>query len=175
MPLPPETSNGPGSPGFVAAALHLSAPMQGITHLGRGNFFHANNTQLHAIAVIAARVLLGLAFLVFGLNGFLHFIPMPPMTGAPAAFMHALMATGYLFTLVKCTEIVSGALLLAGRFVPLALALLAPVLVNIVAFHAFLEPAGLAIPLVLLALEVFLAFAYRNAYAPMLGANVRPF
>jgi len=162
-------------PRVLAAALQLSMPMQGITHLGRGNYFHANRMQLHAIGVIVARILLGLAFLVFGLNGFLRFIPMPPMTGAPAAFMRAMMATGYLFTLLKCTEIVAGALLLAGRFVPLALALLAPVVVNIVAFHAFLAPAGLALPLLLLVLEVYLAFEYRNAYRPMLQANVRPF
>jgi uncharacterized membrane protein YphA (DoxX/SURF4 family) len=143
--------------------------------MGRGIHLRGSRTQLRAITVIVARVLLGLAFFVFGLNGFLHFIPMPPKTGAPAAFMHALMATGYLFTLVKCTEVVSGALLLAGRFVPLALALLAPVLVNIVAFHLFLDSAGLAIPLVLLALELYLAFAYWNAYRPMLHANARAF
>jgi uncharacterized membrane protein YphA (DoxX/SURF4 family) len=124
--------------------------------------------------VLGARILLGLVFFVFGLNFFLHFIPQPPMSGPPADFAGAMMATGYLFVLVKVTEVASGALLLAGRFVPLALALLAPVVVNIVAFHAFLAPSGIAVPLVVLALEVFLAWSYRGAYAPMLGAKVQP-
>ena len=123
--------------------------------------------------VVAARVLLGLAFFVFGLNGFLHFIPQPPMSGPPAEFLGAMIATGYLFALVKATEVVCGALLLSGRFVPLALAMLAPVLVNIVLFHAFLEPAAIAVPLVLLALEIFLAWSYRAAFRPMLRARVK--
>jgi uncharacterized membrane protein YphA (DoxX/SURF4 family) len=122
--------------------------------------------------VIGARSLLGLIFFVFGLNFFLHFIPTPPMSGPPADFAAAMAATGYLFILVKVTEVVGGALLLAGRYVPLALALLAPVVVNIFFFHVFLAPSGLALPVVVLALEVFLAWAYRSAYRPMLQAKV---
>ncbi len=124
--------------------------------------------------VLAARILLGLVFFVFGLNFFLHFIPQPPMSGPPADFAAAMAATGYLFVLVKVTEVVGGALLLGNRYVPLALALLAPVVVNIVAFHAFLAPAGLGVPVVVLLLEVFLAYSYRSAYAPMLRAKVDP-
>jgi uncharacterized membrane protein YphA (DoxX/SURF4 family) len=124
--------------------------------------------------VIAARVLLGLVFFVFGLNFFLHFIPTPPMSGPPGNFAAAMIATGYLFVLVKVTEVACGVLLLVGRYVPLALALLAPVVVNIIAFHAFLAPAGLVLPLVVLVLEVFLAWSYRRAYAPMLQAKVDP-
>ena len=119
-----------------------------------------------------ARLFLGLAFFVFGLNGFLQFLPMPPATGAAGAFLGALAATGYMFPLIKATEVVAGLLLLSNRFVPLALALLAPVLVNIVAYHALLVRGGLALPLLLLALEVFLAYAYRGAFAPMLAARV---
>ena len=119
----------------------------------------------------AARVVLGLAFFVFGLNGFLHFLPQPPMSGPAANFAGALFATGYMFPLIKGTEVAASLLLLSNRFVPLALALLAPVLVNIVAFHAFLAPAGLALPIVLLALELFLARSYRDAFAPMLQAR----
>jgi uncharacterized membrane protein YphA (DoxX/SURF4 family) len=122
--------------------------------------------------VIGARSLLGLIFFVFGLNFFLHFIPTPPMSGPPADFAGAMAATGYLFVLVKVTEVVGGALLLAGRYVPLALALLAPVVVNIFFFHAFLAPSGLAVPIVVLALEIFLAWAYRSVYRPMLQAKV---
>jgi uncharacterized membrane protein YphA (DoxX/SURF4 family) len=124
----------------------------------------------------AARYLLGLIFFVFGLNFFLHFIPMPTNTPAPAAaFGGAMAATGYLFILLKVTEVTSGILLLANRFVTLALALLAPIIVNIVFFHAFLEgPATLALPLVILALEIYLAYSYRAAYLPMLQAKVSP-
>ena len=121
--------------------------------------------------VLGARILLGLIFFVFGLNFFFHFIPMPPMSGPPADFAKAMAATGYLYILVKITEVTSGALLLAGRFVPLALALLAPVVVNIVAFHAFLAPAGIGLPVVILLLEIFLAWSYRAAYRPMLQAK----
>jgi len=122
-----------------------------------------------------ARYLLGLVFTVFGLNFFLHFIPTPPPTDpAAGAFLGALFASGYVLTIVKLVEIGAGLLLLANRFVPLALALLAPIVVNIVAFHAVLAPAGVALPLVVLALELYLAWAYRAAFAPMLRARVSP-
>lgn len=121
-----------------------------------------------------ARVILGLSFFVFGLNGFLHFLPQPPMSGPPAAFAGALFATGYMFPLIKGTEVAASVLLLSNRYVPLALAVLAPLLVNIVAFHAFLAPAGLALPIVLTALELYLARSYRAAFAPMLRARTEP-
>ena len=91
-----------------------------------------------------ARVLMGVPFLVFGLNGFLHFLPTPPMPAAAGAFVGALAASGYLFPVLKTVEVAAALLLLSGRFVPLALTLLAPVLVNIVAFHAALAPTALA-------------------------------
>jgi len=121
-----------------------------------------------------ARIALGFAFFVFGLNGFLHFLPQPPMSGPPANFAGALFATGYMFPLIKGTEVAASLLLLSNRYVPLALALLAPVLVNIIAFHAFLAPAGLALPLVLLGLELYLARSYKRAFAPMLQARTDP-
>ena len=98
-----------------------------------------------------ARVLLGLIFFVFGLNGFLNFIPQPPKESMPAglvAFSEAMMKTGYLFQLIKGTEVLVGALLLLNRFVPLALTILAPVIVNIVAIHAFLAPSGVGMAVV---------------------------
>jgi len=115
-------------------------------------------------------------FLVFGLNGFLNFIPQPkdPIPEGALAFAGAIMKTGYLFQFVKGAEVLAAVLLLANRFVPLALTLLAPVLVNIVAFHLFLAPATLAPALVILALELYLAWAYRSAFRPMLAARVRP-
>ena len=124
--------------------------------------------------IVAARILLGLIFVVFGLNGFLHFLPQPPMSGPPADFAGAMIATGYLFPLVKGTEVVGGALLLSGRLVPLSLTLLAPVIVNIVAFHLFLAPSGLPLPFVIVALEIFLARSYRSAFAPLLQVNAEP-
>src|SRR5882724_7249128 len=100
----------------------------------------------------ATRILLGLIFFVFGLNGFLQFIPNPPMPDKAGAFMGALAATGYMFPLIKGIEVIAGALLLSNRFVPLALAILAPNVVNIVVFHAVLAPGGLGIALFVLAL-----------------------
>lgn len=122
-------------------------------------------------SVTVARFALGLVFFVFGLNGFLHFLPQPPMSGVPAQLLGAFIASGYLFALIKGTEVVGGALLLSGRYVPLALTLLAPVVVNIVAFHAFLAPSGLPLALVVLALEIGLAWAYRASYRGVLEAH----
>ncbi len=123
----------------------------------------------------AARGALGLIFTVTGLNGFLNFLPAPAsMPEGAMAFAGALMKTGYLFPLLMGTQIVAGVLLLSNRFVPLALALLAPIVVNIVAFHVFLSAPGLALALVVLALELYLAWAYRDAYQPMLAMRAAP-
>jgi len=115
---------------------------------------------------IVARVLLGAVFLVFGLNGFLHFLPQPPAPQPAMAFAGALAASGYLFPLLKATEVVAGALLLLG-FVPIALTLLAPIVVNIVAFHVFLAPGNYAVVGLVLAAEIYLAIVHRAAFAPL--------
>lgn len=120
-----------------------------------------------------ARVVFGLIWLVFGLNGFLHFLPQPAMPERAGAFAGALLATGYMFPLIKGVEVVAGALLLTNRFVPVALAIVAPNVVNIFLFHAFLEPAGIVLALVVLVLEVYLAWTYRETYRPMLAARAR--
>src|SRR3954468_8569309 len=124
----------------------------------------------------AGRILLGLAFFVFGLNGFFNFIPRPatPPPDGAMAFIGALLQTGYMFPLLKGTEVIAGALLLANRYVALALALLAPIVVNILAFHLVLEPAGAAVAIVVLFLELYLAWSYRDVYRPMLAARVAP-
>lgn len=119
----------------------------------------------------AARILAGLIFTVFGLNGFLHFLPQPAPPPAAGAFLGALFHGGYLFPLLKGTEVAMGLLLLSGRFVPLALTVLAPIVVNIVAFHAFFDPHGLPVGLVLVAAELYLAWVNRAAFAPMLRAR----
>lgn len=121
-----------------------------------------------------ARILLGAIFFVFGLNGFLQFMPQPPLPAPAGAFMGALAATGYMFPLIKGTEVVAGLLLLGGRFVPLALVLLAPIIVNIALFHLVLAPVNMIMAVVLLALEGYLAWAYRDAFSGVLRANTRP-
>jgi uncharacterized membrane protein YphA (DoxX/SURF4 family) len=129
------------------------------------------------ILVAAGRIGLGLVFFVFGLNGFLNFIPPPAPETMPQgalALGGALVNSGYLLQLIKGTEVLAGALLLSNRFVPLALAVLAPVVLNIVAFHAFLAPSGTGLAVVILLVEIGLAWAYRAAFRPMLAARVAP-
>ena len=121
-----------------------------------------------------ARYLLGLVFFVFGLNFFFNFIKQPVMAGDAAAFIGALHGSGYVMTMVKVIEVGAGVMLLANRFVPLALGLLAPIVVNIVAFHARFAHEGLPPALVFLALELFLAWCYRRNFALMLVANAKP-
>ena len=110
---------------------------------------------------IIVRSLLGLIFVVFGLNAFLHFIPLPPPQGLAGDFMKALFVSHY-FYVVAILQIAGGALCLLGRFVPLGLTLLGPVSVNILLFHIFLEPSGLPLAVVVSVLALFLLWAYRQ-------------
>ncbi len=119
------------------------------------------------------RTLLGLAFVVFGLNYFLGFIPQPTPPAEIIAFMVPFIGAKYM-GLIKAIEIVAGLLLIGNRFVPLALTLLAPILVGITVFHISLAPAGLPLPLALVGLELVTAWFYRDAFAPMLRAKVAP-
>jgi len=125
-------------------------------------------------APVVARVLLGLPLVVFGLNGFLQFLPMPAMEGDAATFMGGLAAVGYFFPLLKSTEILAGLALLSGRFVPLALTVLAPIVLNIVAFHALAVGGGVGLPLVMLALGLYLAWAYRDSFRDVLEPKAQP-
>lgn len=120
---------------------------------------------------IGARLLLGLIYFVFGLNFFLKFIPLPPQPEAAGALLGAFFASGYMFPLIKITEIVGGLALLTGLFVPLALVVLAPVTLNILFLHLFLAPAGLPITLVIVALHLLLGFANLDKFKPMLKAK----
>jgi hypothetical protein len=115
---------------------------------------------------------MGALFLLSGVFGLV--MSPPPTPGLPAgaiAFAAALTKSGYMMPLVSGTEAVVGLLLLANRFVPLALALLAPVVVNIFLFHLFLEPSGIPVAVVVGALELYLAWTYRAAYQTMLVAR----
>jgi putative oxidoreductase len=115
------------------------------------------------ITALIARCLLGFVFLVFGLNGFLHFIPQPPMTGLALQFVMAL-ALSHFMAVVFLLQIIPAILLLINRYVPLALVLLGPVLANIVLFHAFMAPAGLPLPIILSVLWLLVAYYHRAAF-----------
>lgn len=130
--------------------------------------------KLVGLVPIGTRVLLGLLFFVSGLNGFLNFLPQPsaPLPAGATAFAGALLNTGYMFPLIMGTQLLVGALLLVNRFVPLALALLAPFIVNSIAFHVFLEPSGRPMAFIVLAFELYLAWTYRAAFRPMLAARM---
>jgi uncharacterized membrane protein YphA (DoxX/SURF4 family) len=125
-------------------------------------------------AIIGARVILGLVFVVFGLNGFFHFIPNPEMNEPITAFMMALGGTGYFMIVVKLVEVTSGLMILTGRFLPLGLILLAPVSVNIFCAHLFLDQAGLPMAIVIILLQLLLAWTYRDSYSGILQANAKP-
>jgi uncharacterized membrane protein YphA (DoxX/SURF4 family) len=126
------------------------------------------------IAPIALRVVLGLVFTASGATGLLQLASPPPLSGAAAQFMGGLAATGYFFPLLKTVELAAGLLLLSGRFVPLALTLLAPVVVNIAAFHFLLAPPGAPMAAFLVLAEIGLAWLYRDAFAPLLRPAARP-
>ena len=123
-----------------------------------------------------ARILLGFPLVVFGLNAFFNFIPQPttPLPEGAAAFAGALMNSGYMMQLIGLTQLIVGLFLVSNRFVPLALALFAPFMVNSLAFHLFLERTGLIMAIIFFALELYLAWSYRAAYRSMLAARVQP-
>ena len=124
-------------------------------------------------AVTVVRVLLGLMLFVFGLNGFLGFIPQPPPPSAGGEFLGAL-ASGGVLPVVKVFEVIIGALLLAGRFVPLALVMLVPIAVGIVLYHVRFDIPGGAGAYVVAALLAFLLWAYRGALLPLLVPRAEP-
>jgi putative oxidoreductase len=115
------------------------------------------------IAVLIARILLGLMFLVFGLNIYFQFIPMQMPTGDVGTLMGLMFKHGW-FTFYGLFYVVGGLLLLIGRFVPIGLVLLGPIMVNILLFHATFDPAGIGPGLVVTALEIFLIYAYREHF-----------
>jgi putative oxidoreductase len=116
------------------------------------------------ITNVIARFLLGLIFLVFGLNGFLHFIQMPPPSGIAAQFLGALFVSHYLVP-IFLLQIISAVLLLINRYVPLALTLVAPIIVNILLIHALMLPSGLPLALVVTVLWIVVFLGVRSAFA----------
>ncbi len=116
------------------------------------------------ITATVVRYLLGVIFAFFGLNGFFQFLPTPAMDGAAAAFMGGLGAASYFFPVLKALEVVAGALLLTGRYVPLAIAILGPITLQIFFFHLFLTPINPVAFIVFLG-NIFLAFAYKENFS----------
>lgn len=126
---------------------------------------------MRAVAVIA-RILLGLAFFVFGLNGFLYFFPAPPLTGYPAQFMAVMVGSHYTYVIFGF-QVLIGALLLFNQFVPLALAMLAPILVNILTYHVTMNPSGIGPGLFATLLWLILVLRYRSHFAPLFERKTR--
>ena len=121
--------------------------------------------------IIACRILLGLVFFVFGLNGLLHFLPQPPMAG-DAGTWATIMMNHHWMTFIAVNQVIAGLLLLVNRFVPLALTILAPQLVNILLFHLLMTGgAGIGAGLFCTILELVLLFAYRRSFLPLLAMN----
>ncbi len=119
-------------------------------------------------ATIIARTLLGLVFVVFGSNAFLHFIPMPPPpAGLAGDFMKSLFLSHY-FYVVSVTQVLGGLLVLSGRFTALGLLLLGPVIVNILCFHLFLNHEGLPLAIAVAVLALFLLWQKRGNFAGLL-------
>lgn len=116
------------------------------------------------IAALISRILLGLVFVVFGLNGFLNFIKGPLPSGVAGQFLGALMQSHFVFV-VSAVELVGGALLLANRYVPLALVLLGPVIVNIFFYHLLMDRSGLIIAIVVIILWGLIALRHRQYFS----------
>jgi len=117
------------------------------------------------IVTLIARLLLGLMFVVLGLNGFFNFLNMGPMpSGLAGQFMGALVLSHY-YWVVAGLQVAGGALLLVNRYVPLGLVLLGPVIVNIILYHVFLNPTGVALAIVVTILWFIVFFGHRQYFS----------
>jgi putative oxidoreductase len=116
---------------------------------------------------LLVRVALGITLVVFGSNKFLHFIPLPPPSGAAADFMNSLGATGYIFPIVGILEVCIGVLLLLKKWIAFALILLAPISINILLFHLFLDIPGVSAALLVAALNGILMYKHWKQYTPL--------
>jgi putative oxidoreductase len=125
------------------------------------------------IASVIARYLAGVIFLIFGLNGFLNFIPLPPPGGIAGQFMGALYLSHYLWV-IFAFQVIAGVFLLVNRYVPLAVAILAPVLVNILTFHALMAPSGLPLALFVALLWIVIFIEVRPAFSGLFQSRWQP-
>ena len=124
------------------------------------------------IASVIARYLAGVIFLVMGLNGFLNFIPLPPPAGVAGQFMGALYVSHYLWVIFGF-QVIAGVLLLINRYVPLAVAILAPVLVNILTFHVLMAPSGLPMALFVALLWAVIFIEVRPAFSGLFQSRLQ--
>jgi len=116
---------------------------------------------------LLVRIVLGILLVVFGSNNFLHFIPLPPPTGSAADFMNSLGATGYIFPVVGVLEVIIGVMLLLKKWIAFALILLAPISINILLFHLFLDIPGLSAALLVAILNAILIYKHWKQYTPL--------
>jgi hypothetical protein len=123
------------------------------------------------ITVLILRSLLGVIYVVFGLNFFLHFIALPTPGGAAGTFEGGLFVAGYFFPFMKVIEILSGLFLLINKYTALIVLIIFPITLNIFLFHAFLEPQGLSMGAPMLLINLFLGWAYRKYYTPIFTAS----
>ncbi len=119
-------------------------------------------------ATVIARILLGAVFTLFSLMYFFQLMPAKEMHGPAATFMTGLFSSGYMMNLVKAIELICGIALIAGQFVPLTTVVIFPITLNIFLYHAFLEPSTVVISIVLLALNLFVAYANKEHYQLLL-------
>lgn len=122
------------------------------------------------VAVLMARILLGLEFIFFGLNAFFHFLPNPPIPGPAGQFMGAIFVSHY-YVAIFALQLIAGVLLVAGRYIPLALTILGPILVNILLFHITMAPSGLPMALVTTALWFVVFYSVRSAFSGIFAAK----
>jgi len=120
------------------------------------------------ITKIIARVLLGLILLIFGLNGFLQFMPMPEMSTEAGELMGALASAGYFFPIIAIVEIIVGVLLLINKYIALALIVLFPIMLNALLFHLFLDIAGIGAAALAITLNIFLLITYKEKFKEIL-------
>ncbi len=120
--------------------------------------------------ILGMRIILGLILVIFGANKFLNFMPMPPLPAQAADFFGALMKSGYIMPLVGIVELIAGVLLLTNKYVPIALLILAPISVNIIAFHVVLAPAQIGAAALVGILNVLLLFAYKDRFNGVLAS-----
>ena len=121
------------------------------------------------VVTVIVRVLLGLAFIVFGSNAFFHFLPMPPLPkGVTGEYLHSFFESGYVYV-IGGLQVIGGLLLLIGRFVPLGLTILGAIIVNIFIFHILMAPEGLGPAIIVGVLELFLVWRYRDAFKGILS------
>jgi uncharacterized membrane protein YphA (DoxX/SURF4 family) len=129
---------------------------------------------MKAKALLGARILFGLGFLVFGLNGFLQFMQNPPVTPEAGALLGAFAKTAYFFPMIKVIEILAGLLILSGFYLPFALALIFPVLVGITTIHLFLNPAGIPMMIFFHLIHGFLVYGYWKNFSSVMEVKAQP-